>query len=257
MVWLLPLFFLVIGSLRPAGAPPPAGLDLVPDAPTLDAFRRLDDLLPVWTFARNSLLVTVLAVPLTVAVAALAGFGVRLLSARRARMAVVATLVVMLVPVTAVWATRFELFRLLGLVDTYVPLVAPALMATNPFYVLVYAWAFSRIPEDQLDAARLDGANMLQMLRRVALPQVRPATLAVVVLAATFHWSNFIDALLYLNSLGRFTLPLGLRFLQQLGPTEFPLLLAGSLVFTIPVAALLLLAQRVLFEDPSRIVRRG
>jgi len=161
----------------------------------------------------------------------------------------------MVVPVTAVWATRFEVFRLAGSLDTFIPLVSTALLATNPFYALIYAWSFGGIPDTQLEAARLEGASGWRVWREVAMPQARPATLAVAVLAFTFHWGNFIDALLYLNSQELFTLPVGLRFLQLLNPTDYPLLLAGSVIVTIPPVLVFLLAQQVLL-DPLRATRR-
>lgn len=247
---LLPLVFMVTGSLRAPGLAPPTGVELLPADPTIESYRRLDDLLPMSTFLRNSSIVVVAAVPLTVLVASLAGFGIRLLSRRWARRTVLVTIVLMLVPVTAVWATRFQLFKLGGLTDGFIPLIALGLMATNPFYVLIYAWVFGRIPSEQIDAARVDGASDLALWWRIAMPQAHVATLAVLVLAFTFHWSNFIDPLLYLASIDRFTLPLGLRFLQQLNPTDWPLLMAGSVVVTVPVVLVLLLAQRVLFDDP-------
>ena len=254
IVMLLPLAFMLLGSLRAPGLPPPRGIELVPATPTFESYQRLNDLVPAGTYARNSALVALVAVPLTVLVAALAGFGIRLLAPRRRRAAVIVLLVAMSIPVSAVWATRFEVFERLGVIDTLIPLMAPALIATNPFYALVFAWSFSRVDDEQLDAARLDGARSGSIWWRVALPQVRPAILAVTVLAFAFHWSNFIDALLYVHSIDRFTLPLGLRFVQQLNPTDWPLLMAGSLALTLPVVLVLLLAQRVLFEDPIRVV---
>lgn len=248
----LPLIFMLTGSLRPIGLPPPTGLELVPPDPGLDAYRRLGGFLPVGTFVVNSLIVVAFAVPLTLLVASLAGFGIRLLTRTWARRVVLATLVVMLVPVTAVWATRFQVFKLAGMTDSFIPLIALGLMATNPFYVLIYAWSFGRIPPEQFDAARVDGASNVRLWWRIALPQVRVATLAVLVLSLTFHWSNFIDPLLYLSSIDRFTVPIGVRFLQQLNPTDWPLLMAGCVLMTAPVVLVLLAAQRVLFEDPRR-----
>ncbi|MBW3561105.1 MAG: carbohydrate ABC transporter permease [Actinobacteria bacterium] len=250
----LPLVFMITGSLRAPGSVPTVGVELLPSDPTLESYRRLDDFLPMTTFLRNSVIVAVLAVPLTVVVGSLAGFGIRLLTRPGARRVVIVTVILMLIPVTAVWATRFQLFRVAGLTDGFVPLIALGLMATNPFYVLVYAWAFGRVSDEQLDAGRLDGASNLGLWWRIALPQVRVATLAVLVLSFTFHWSNFIDPLLYLSSIDRFTLPLGLRFLQQLNPTDWPLLMAGSVMVSIPVLLLLLGAQRVLFDDPRRLL---
>ncbi len=255
IVFVLPLWFMVAGSLRPVGLPPPRGVELLPPAPNLDSYARLPQLIPLFVYLRNSALVVALAVPLTVLVASWAGFGIRLLPPPRRRAAVVASLVVMMVPVTAVWATRFEVFRLAGALDSLVPLVAPALAATTPFYVLIYAWSFGGVSDGQLGAARLEGASTWRLWRAVALPQVKPATLAVAVLAFTFHWANFIDALLYLRRQELYTLPLGMRFLQLLNPTDWPLLMAGAVVVTLPSVAVFLLAQRLFLDDPLRGLR--
>ncbi|MDQ3342729.1 MAG: ABC transporter permease subunit [Actinomycetota bacterium] len=110
----------------------------------------------------------------------------------------------------------------------------------------------SGIPDGQLEAARLEGASPGRIWWRVAMPQVKPATLAVAVLAFTAHWGNFIDALLYLRSQQHYTLPLGVRFLQLLNPTDWPLLMAGAVVVTLPAVAVFLLAQRLFLDDPLR-----
>ena len=257
IVFLLPLWFLISGSLRPVGLPPPAGFELVPPSPTVDSYLRLPDLIPLGLYLRNSLLVAAVAVPLTVLVASLAGFGIRLLSPRWRRVAIGASLVALMVPVTAVWATRFEVFRLAGITDTFLPLIAPALAATTPFFVLIYVWTFGGVSDAQIGAARLEGASTWRVWRSIAMPQAKSATLAVAVLAFAIHWGNFIDALLYLQSQQRFTLPLGIRFLQLLNPTDWPLLMAGCVVMTLPAVAIFLLAQRLFLDDPLRGLRGG
>jgi multiple sugar transport system permease protein len=244
-----PLWFMVTGSLRPTSLPPPRTLEIIPPELTLDAYRRLPELIPLATYLANSALVVAIAVPLTVLVTALTGFGVRLLPRRPKRWVILGLVAVLLVPVTALWATRFEVFRLAGVVDTYLPLLAPAVVGVSPFLVLLYAWSFGGIPDSQLHAARLEGAGWLSIWRRVALPQVRPATLAVAVLAFTFHWANFIDPLLYLQSGDRYTLPLGLQFLRLLNPTDWPLLMAGCVIATMPCVLVFLFAQRILLSD--------
>ena len=257
VIFLLPLWFMISGSLRAVGLPPPAGFELLPPSPTLESYQRLPQLIPLGIYLRNSALVTAIAVPLTVLVASWAGFGIRLLHRRGQRLAVAASLMVLMVPVTAVWATRFEVFRLAGAIDTFVPLIAPALAATTPFYVLIYAWTFGGVSNSQLEAARLEGASAWRMWRSVAMPQAKTATLAVAVLAFAFHWANFIDALLYLSSQQRFTLPLGIRFLQLLNPTDWPLLMAGCVVMTLPAVVVFLFAQRLFLDDPLRGLRGG
>jgi multiple sugar transport system permease protein len=257
LFFLLPLWLMISGSLRPVGLPPPQGVELFPRQPTLDSFARLPQLIPLWTYLRNSLIVTAIAVPLTVLVAAWAGFGIRLLATRARRRAVVASLVILMIPTTALWTTRFEVYRALGAIDTFIPLIAPALAATTPFFVLIYAWSFSGIRDSQLEAARLEGVSAWALWRRIAMPQAKTATLAVAVLAFAFHWANFIDALLYVQTQNLFTAPLGMRFLHLLNPTDWPLLMAGSVVLTLPAVGVFLFAQRLFLDDPLRGLRGG
>jgi multiple sugar transport system permease protein len=239
-----PLVFLMLGSLRAPGLAPPAGIELVPADPTLASFERVSDLIPLERQLLNSIVVAAVAVPLTIVTASWAGFAMTLLSPRARRIAVAASLVVLMLPLAALWVPRFVLFRELGLIDTYVPLVAPALMGTTPFYVLLYYWSFRRIPRDLIDAARLEGLRPFAVWRRVAAPLVRPTTFAVGALAFVFYWGNFVDPLLYLNTPDRFTLPLGLSALRGLGPTDLPVLLAGSLLATVPAVLAFALVQR-------------
>jgi len=257
VVFLTPLLMMVSGSLRPAGLLPPSRVDLLPSSPTVDAYRRLPELFPLWTWLLNSSVVVAFAVPITVLVASWAAFGMRLLPRRLRRRAVLATMAVLLVPVTAVWTTRFQVFESVGIIDTYAALVAPAFAATTPFYVLVYLWTFTGIPDTQLEAARLEGASGWRLWRSVAMPQARLATLAVAVLAFAVHWANFIDALLYIDSSTLYTLPLGLRLMQLLNPTDFPLLMAGAVIATLPPVLAFLLAQRLFLDDPLRSLRQG
>lgn len=256
VVFALPVVVMVLGSLRGRGLPPPRGLELLPAAPTLSAYDAVLSSLPWATYLRNSLIVVLLAVPLGLLVGSLAGWGVRLLPRRPRRVVLVVVFVALLVPVTAVWATRFELFRLVGAVDTLAPLVSLGLLATSPFHVLVYAWAFHALDDDVLDAAAVDGAGPVRTWWSVALPQVRPVTLALTVLAFTFHWGNFIDPLLYLSSPERYTAPLGLGLLRQLAPTDWPLLMAGATVLALPALLVFLVAQRVFLHDPLRTLGR-
>ena len=126
-----------------------------------------------------------------------------------------------MVPLTALLVPRFAIFRRLGLIDTYAPLVAPALLGASPFYVLLYYAAFRRLPADLFDAAG-SRDSPLGIWRRVAMPLVRPVTVAVAVLAFVFTWGNFLDPLVYLYDRDLFTLPLALKSLAAARPDELP-----------------------------------
>ena len=239
----LPLLFMVAGSFRPLG-PPPQTLELIPDRFDPGNFARAIDLVDLPRYAINSLIVVLVAVPLTVIVASWAGFAMARLSGRAATTMVVLTFIALMVPTTALMVPRFAIFRTLGLTDTFIPLIAPSLIGTSPFYVLLFYWSFKRLPVELFEAARLEGITPITVWWRVAMPLARPVTVAVGVLAFSFTWSNFLDPLIYLSDERLYTLPLGLRALSQVDPSNIPLLLAGATATTAPVVIAFLYVQR-------------
>jgi multiple sugar transport system permease protein len=247
VAFLLPLVFMVSGSLRRAGEPPPRTPELVPSPLAWDNYDRAFELVDIPRYALNSLIVCAFAVPITVLVASWAGFAMARVSPRARRALVGLSLLALMVPATALLVPRFTLFRVLGLTDTFVPLIAPALLGTSPFYVLLFYWAFRRLPAELFDAARMEGLSPFSTWLRVAMPLVGPVTVAVGVLAFVFTWSNFLDPLIYLYDERLYTLPLGLRSLAELDRQNFPLLLAGSVAATAPVVLAFLYVQRFFF----------
>jgi multiple sugar transport system permease protein len=219
------------------------------DPVTLAGYERAFELVDLGRYAANSLLVAAIAVPLTVLFASWAGFAMSRLQPRARAALVALSLVVLMVPLTAMLVPRFTLFKTLGLTDTYVPLVAPALMGMSPFYVLLFYWSFRRLPSELFDACRLEGLSPLETWRRVGMPLIRPVTAAVAVLAFVFTWSNFLDPLIFLFDQEKFTLPLGLKSLAQLDAQNFPLLLAGAVTATLPVIGAFLYVQRFFLQE--------
>lgn len=252
-VFVTPLAFMVLGSLRAPGLPPPDGFELVPQGLTWSNYRHVFSFVPLGRYLANSLVVVAVTVPVTVLIASWAGFAIATSGPVARRRLVLACVVALMIPLSALWVPRFVLFRWLGLVDTVWPLVAPALMATTPFYVLLFALAYGRIPKALFEAARIEGLSPMGIWRRVAWPLAEPAAFAVAVLAFTWHWANFIDPLLYLTSAERFTVPLGLRALQALEPTNHPILLAGAVLVSLPPVAAFLVAQRSFFTKTLEV----
>ena len=244
IVFALPLVFMVTGSLRPPGLPPPTSPQVVPDPLGLGSYGRAFDLVDLGRYTLNSLVVAALVVPLTVLVASWAGFAIARLRGRAATVLVAASVAALMVPTTALIVPRFTLYRLLGVTDTWVPLVAPGLLATSPLYVLLYAVAFRRLPRDLYDACALESLGPLATWRRVAMPLVAPVTAAVAVLAFVVSWGSALEPLVYLFDPAIYTLPLGLRSLSVLDRSDYPVFLAGCVVATVPVLLAFLVAQR-------------
>jgi multiple sugar transport system permease protein len=244
--FLYPLVLMVVESLRPPGVSRHGAF-----TPGLEAWRQAFDWVPLGHSLLNSLAVAALYVPLTLAVASMAGVGMALLSRGRQAVLLTALLLVASIPLTAVWIPRFVMFEAVGAVGTWVPLVAPALAGGSPLFVLLFFLAARRLPPDLLDAARLEGVSALGLWWRVALPLLRPTTFAVGLLAAAQTWGNFMEATLYLKSEAHLTAPLMLHSLELMGSTQWPVLMAGATAVTLPVVLACLALQR-LFAAPER-----
>lgn len=245
-LFLLPLLWMFSASLRSPGLIPSRGLEILPDAPTLANYARLFEILPFGRYLFNSLFISLVGVLLTLLTASLAGFGMSLLGKRARLRLLILSGILQMIPVTAVWLTRFLLFAWLGITNSRLSLLAPALMGSSPLFVLLFYWTFRRVDRSVFETAELDGANLFQVWWRIALPLARPALMAVGMLSFLFYWNDFITPLLYLRSQTLYTLPVGLLQLQEMDKTNWPLLMSASVVMTVPALIVFSFLQRVL-----------
>jgi multiple sugar transport system permease protein len=247
----VPLVWVVAMSLRQPGLPPAAQIEWLPQPIAWENYARIFAMLPLGRYLGNSLLVAAAAVPLTLLVASWAGYALARLPERIALALVALAVLLRMAPTTSLWLPRFLIFSEASLIDTLWALIAPAFMGTSPFYALLFYWAFRRIPAEIFDSGRLDGAGAFGGWARLGMPLVTPTTLTVAVLCFVHYWSDFINPLLYLKSDQNYTLAVGLRILQQLDPTGWPLLMAAAVVIILPVLVLFVLVQKafVMIED--------
>ena len=248
LLFLLPLYWAVIVSLRPAGTAPSTTLEWWPHAFHWENYTDVFRTVPMGLYARNSLIVVAIATPLTLLTASWAGFALTQLPCRWRRGLVTASVALLLVPGMAVWNFRFHILNFFGLVDSLAALIVPALAGGSPLFVLLFYWAYWRIPHELYESARLDGAEAWTVWRRVAWPLARPMTAAVALLAFVLFWGDFSTPVLYIFRTDLYTLPIGLQLLRQMDATNLPLLMAGSMLMTLPVVVLFLLVTVVYLQ---------
>ena len=244
--FLFPLLGMFAASLRPAGLPPSRGLDLFASPLTFDNYARIFDILPFARYIVNSLFVTISGVLLTLVTASWAGFGMSLLGRKARLRLLIVSMFLQIIPFTAVWLSRFLLFARLGITNSHIALIAPALMGTSPIFILLFYWTLRRADRYIFESAELDGASIFQIWWKIAIPLARPALIAVGMLAFLFYWNDFINPLLYLRSQTLYTLPVGLLQLQEMDKTNWSLLMSASVVTTLPALIVFSLLQRSL-----------
>jgi multiple sugar transport system permease protein len=248
-LFLIPLVIMVSGSLRPLGLAPPTSIELIPPSFAFSNFAEAFRVVPLGRYTANSILVATVAVPIGVVVASWAGFAAARLPRRHGWVVLIAAAIAALTPLTALLVGRVTLWRWLGLADTPVPLMAAGLVGVTPLGVLAFAWAFHRLPGDVFDLAREMGLSPFGTWARVAMPMSWPVTAAVAALAFVASWGNVTEPLVVLADERWFTLPLGLRSLAGLDTPFRPLMLAGSVVATIPVVLAFAVIQRGLLRE--------
>jgi len=141
----------------------------------------------------------------------------------------------------------FMIYKWLGWIGSYKPLVVPAFFG-SAFFIFMLRQFFRTIPQELSESARMDGANEFGIFSRIILPLSRPALATVALLTFIGAWTDFMGPLLYLNDPNRYTLSLGLQqFVSQHG-AEWSMLMAASTVMALPIIVLYFLAQKTFIE---------
>ncbi len=167
------------------------------------------------------------------------------------------TLAVMMIPFPATMVPKFDVFRSLGWVGTFKPLWVP-LWLGGAFYIFLLRQFFLGLPKDLLDAARIDGCSELEILWHVVVPLARPALAMVALFQFLGSWKDFMGPLLFLTDRSQFTLSLGLQaFQSQQGGTPWHLSMAASMMFSLPLVVLFLVARKTFIKGIAMTGLKG
>jgi len=166
-------------------------------------------------------------------------------------------LVTMMIPVEMKLVPNYVLLKRLNWLDTYWALIIPPV--AHAFPVFVMQQQFRTLPRDLVDAAKIDGANHLQVLLRIVTPMSRPILSAVFLVSFVGRWNDYLWPLIVTNSLTMRTLPIGLAYLKQTeeGGARWNLLMAGTIFVIVPVVLLFLFAQKQFVEGITRGAIKG
>lgn len=148
----------------------------------------------------------------------------------------------LIIPTQVTLVPTFLVVRWLGWVDTYQGVIAPSL--AHPFGVFLLRQFFLSIPNDLEDAARIDGASPLGILLRIILPVSMPAITALAVFSFMWAWNSFLWPLIVLQTPNKYTVPVGLAMLQSELGTDWPVVMAATVMTTLPVVAVFLAVQK-------------
>lgn len=202
-------------------------------------------------FTANTLFITLLAMSAEIFTCSLVAYGFARFRFWGREPLFLIMLSTMMLPGVVTLVPQFIFWRELKLIDTYDPLVLGAWFAWGPSYIFLLRQFFLTIPRELEEAARIDGANPVQIYLQVMIPLVKPALLAIAVLSFIGNWNNFLGPLIYLNTGEKYPIIMALKFFEQSLSKEAPLyhyMMAMTTIMSFPLLLLYFLMQRNLVE---------
>ena len=215
---------------------------LVPAQPSLDSFRTVLTEAPYFTWYRNSLVVALSVTGLTLFTSSLAGYIFAKFDFVGKNVLFVLILSTMMIPFPVLLIPTYLIADYLNLLNTLWALIIPGIVSA--FGVFLMRQFIAGIPNDLIEAARLDGASEFAIYARIIVPLVRPALAALGIFTFLASWNDYLWPLVAVNDLDKSTLPLALSFFNSAQAQRYDLVMAAAAMAVVPVVVVFVIFQR-------------
>lgn len=246
-IFLVPFLWMVSSSLKTTEQIFEIPPRLLPDPPQWANYTNSVQAIPFLRYLLNTLLICAGTVLANVFSASLVAYSFGILKWRGRNTLFKVLLATMLLPPQVTMVPVFVIFRHLGMIDTFWPLVLPALFGT-PFFIFLMRQFYLGIPYDLVEAARIDGCREWTIYWRVIMPLSGPALATIALFSFIWAWTDFMNPLIYLQDQNKFTLSLGLQQFQESNNAQWGLLMAASTLITLPLVILFFTLQKYFVE---------
>ncbi len=200
-------------------------------------------------FAKNTVVLTLACTIGTVFSSALVGYGFARFKARGSSIWYIIMISTLMLPSQVTLIPQYLIFTKLKLIDSYWPMIIPSWLGGGAYNIFLYTQFFKSLPRELTEAAKIDGANSFQTFWKIMLPSIKSVALCVGVMALVFHWNDFFTPLIYLNSSQKYTISIGLQFLNSTqGTARIGMMMAVAVITMLPVLIIFFLAQKYFIE---------
>lgn len=248
LIFLLPLFWMIATSLKPLSEVYTFPPEFVPHTFVWQNYPTAWTTRSFGLYFWNTTVIVALVLVGVLASSSLCAFGFARLDFVGRNVLFICVLATMMLPATVTLIPTYILFKTIGWLDSFKPLIIPAWFGGGAFNIFLLRQYFLTFPRELEDAARIDGASTFGIYRRIFLPLSKPALAVVAVYTFQSHWNDFLGPLIYLNSPRNFTLALGIYSFIGAYNTDENLLMAISLIMILPVIVIFFFAQRYLIQ---------
>lgn len=250
LLFLFPLLVMLSTAFKTPGdvfASPPS---LLPTDWTLDNFAEAFDQIPVWRYLGNTLFVSGMSILGTVISCPLVAYALAKVRWRGSRPLLILVLATMMLPPQVTLIPLFLVWNGLEATNTYLPLIVPAFLGT-PFFIFMIRQFLLAVPDELIEAARLDGASEFRTYATIVLPLARPAIVTAAIFQFVWAWTDFLNPLIYLNDESTYTLSIGLYAFFGENDVAWGPLMAACVMFTLPAVVIFLIGQKFFIGGAS------
>lgn len=247
-VILFPVFWMFSSSFKGSTELFAFNMTLLPIDWTLENYRNVWNNTPFPSYFWNSFKVAAMSTVLSVVISMYAAYALARIRFRGRGAFGLLMLVTQMFPHIMLVIPLFLIVQRVGLFNTHAALVIAYTAFSLPFTIWLLRGFFEAIPFELEEAAAIDGAGVLTTFHRIMLPLAGPGIAAVTMFGFIRSWNEFLFALVFLQSRGLFTLPIGLASFQEEYTFRWDLIMAGAGIITFPVLALFLLMQRFIVQ---------
>ena len=251
-VFFAPLVFVVSIALSSDQTVSTGSFSLIPTEFRWDNFVRIfQTQQPVGNFVLNSVIISVLSAVGQVFSSALVGYAFARLRARGKNITFMIVLATMMIPAQITMIPQFILFKELGWINTFLPLIIPNFFG-NAYNIFLIRQFVSRLPVEMDEAAMVDGLGYFGIFRRIVLPMMMPVLIAIAIFTLTWTWGDFMGPLIYLNEDTKMPLALGVQLLtstsQELQTPPWNLVMVGTVFLSLPMIIIYYFGQKYMYE---------
>ncbi|MFW5889449.1 MAG: carbohydrate ABC transporter permease [Bacillota bacterium] len=248
-ICIFPFLWMFSTSLKPTSEifrMPPT---FIPNNPTIDNYIEGWGYADFTTFTKNTIIIATLGTIGTVLSSSFVAYGFSRFKSRLSGILTIVLLGTIMLPPQVTLTPQYMLFNKFGLIDTYWPLIIPSWVGGGAFNIFLFMQFFKTLPKELDEAATIDGANSFQIYTKIMLPTVKPVILAVGVMSLVYHWKNFFMPLVYLNSMEKYTISIGLQFFNSAyGNSQLGMMMAVALASITPILVIFFFAQKYFIQ---------
>lgn len=241
-----PLYWMLATAIRPRSEVFQPVVSLIPQVLTLENFRNIWERHPFLTWTLNSTFIAVVAVAITVSANLLCGYVFAKFRFPGRDILFFAILGALMIPIQVILVPEFLVVSWLGLLNSPWGVILPR--AAEAFGVFMVRQFMVSIPDELLEAARLDGAGEMRIFLRIVLPLSKPIIAVLVIFTFMWRWNDFAWPLVVLTDQDLFTLPLGLNLLRGEANPDWGGVMALALISLLPMLLIFLIFQRYLVQ---------